>query len=467
VNEAARRRLRRRADALFVAAARLVALGVIVAAVYAVVVLGIGDVPTSDQSTLLAFCALASVVAALVYAHYRARIGSWARAVVRRPDAVTNSVVAAFSSRVSSGLPVDELLPVLVESLRSGLALSSAEVWAYDAQRLELALADPPRARPGITLTRGEVDALVRAGVVGRSWLELWLPGLMTGRADARLRAVPMVHDGELIAVAIAEREPGRPAFSAQDDETLALLGRQAALAFRTVRLGSALDASLEELRESRARVAAAADGERRRIERDLHDGAQQHLLGLAVNLRVARELVASDPARAGALLGELSGAVHAAIEELRELAHGIYPPLLAERGLLDALRGAVLRAGVRGSVDADSVGRYSQEIESTAYFCCVEALQNAAKHAPAAEVSIRLWSADGALFFEVRDGGPGFDAKAAPRTAGLVNMRDRVGAIGGTLRIDGSNGTCVTGALPLVIAAAARDRAGPPSRAG
>src|SRR3954468_22975693 len=147
-----------------------------------------------------------------------------------------------------------------------------------------------------------------------------------------------MVHDGELIAVAVAERDPDRPAFSAEDDETLALLGRQAALAYRTVRLGSALDASLEELRDSRARVVAAGDAERRRIERDLHDGAQQHLLGLAVNLRVARELVATDPARAGAVLEELSSAVHSAIEDLRDLAHGIYPPLLAERGLPEAV---------------------------------------------------------------------------------------------------------------------------------
>src|SRR3954468_19677202 len=189
-----------------------------------------------------------------------------------------------------------------------------------------------------------------------------------------------MVHDGELIAVAVAERDPDRPAFAAEDDETLALLGRQAALAFRTVRLGSALDASLEELRASRARVVAAADAERRRIERDLHDGAQQHLLGLAVNLRVARELSASDPARASAILVQLSAEVHAAIDELRDLAHGIYPPLLAEQGLADAVRGAIARAAVRGALVADGIGRYPPEIESTAYFCCVEAIQNAAK---------------------------------------------------------------------------------------
>jgi signal transduction histidine kinase len=245
-------------------------------------------------------------------------------------------------------------------------------------------------------------------------------------------------------------------------------LARQAALAFRTVRLGSALDASLDELRASRARVVAAADAERRRIERDLHDGAQQHLLGLAVNLRVARELAASDPDRAAEILAQLSTAVHAAIDELRDLAHGIYPPLLAERGLAEAVRGAVARAGVSGSVVADDgVGRYPPALESTAYFCCVEAIQNAAKHAPGARVNARLWAEDGQLRFEIRDDGPGFDPTAARASAGLTNMRDRAGALGGTLDVDGGGGTCVSGALPLVSVAAHADTAAQPSPAG
>jgi signal transduction histidine kinase len=258
-----------------------------------------------------------------------------------------------------------------------------------------------------------------------------------------------MVHAGELIGLIVVERDT---AFAGGDDETLALLGRQAALALRTVRLGSALDASLEDLRASRARVVAAADAERRRIERDLHDGAQQHLLGLAVNLRVARELAASDPERAATILSELSDEVHVAIEQLRDLAHGIYPPLLAERGLPDAVRGAIARTGVRGSVAADGVDRYPQAVESTVYFCCVEAIQNAVKHAPGSRVTVRLWTAGSALLFEVRDDGPGFDPAASAAT-GVTNMRDRVGALGGTLRIDNSGGTCVTGALPLTAA--------------
>jgi signal transduction histidine kinase len=467
VTEAARRRLQRKAAGLVVVGVRLGALALLVAAGYGVVVLGIGDVPTSGQWTLLAFSALAAALIAVAYARYRSRITAWAETLIANPDRSTNTVVKAFSARVSSGLPVDELLPVLAESLTTGLASSAAEVWTPAPGALVLTLADPPRARAPIQIGPGEVDALVRAGVVGRSWLELWVPALLLGRPDAHVRAVPMVHGGELLGLIVVERDADLRAFSLEDDETLALLGRQAALAFRTVRLGSALDASLEQLRASRARVVAAADAERRRIERDLHDGAQQHLLGLAVNLRVARELAASDPERAAGILSQLSDEVHAAIDDLRDLAHGIYPSLLAEHGLAAAVRGALARSGVHGSVTADDIARYPPTVESTAYFCCVEAIQNAAKHAPGARVDVRLWMADGALLFEIRDDGPGFDPAAVAAPAGLTNMGDRVGALGGALRIDASAGTCVTGVVPLIAVAPRPDTAGQPSRAG
>lgn len=467
MTEARRRQFRNQANALLVSLLRLGALVVIVAATYGLVVLGIGDVPTSGQWTLLAFSALAGLFVAVAYAHLRPRISAWSEAVVGETQQPPNAVVQAFSNRVSSGVPVGELLPVLVESLRSGLALNSAEVWTYAPGVLEPAATDPPRLRAPVPLQPTEVAALERAGVVGRSWLELWLPKLLAEGSRDQLRAAAMVHDGELIGVLLAEREVGRPAFSAEDDVTLSLLARQAALAFRTVRLGSALEVSLEELRESRARVVAAGDSERRRIERNLHDGAQQHLLGLAVNLRVARELLASDPERADAILVQLSGEVHAALDELRDLAHGIYPPLLAERGLADAVRSAAARSGSAAIVDAEPLGRFAPEVESTVYFCCVEAIQNGVKHAPGARLRVRLWSTAGALMFEVRDDGPGFDAAVVHEGSGLTNMRDRVGALGGTLRIDSSTGTCVTGAVPLVTGAVPAGTAAPPSRAG
>ena len=148
---------------------------------------------------------------------------------------------------------------------------------------------------------------------------------------------------------------------------------------------------------------------------------------------------------------------VHAALEELRELAHGIYPPFLAERGLVEAVRGALTRSGIAGRVHAEGVGRYAAEMEAAVYFCCVEALQNTAKHAQAARVDVRLWGEDGVVLFEVSDDGASFDPSLTREGAGVTNMRDRVGAQGGNLRVDSQPGagTRVTGAVPFVSAPA------------
>jgi signal transduction histidine kinase len=156
---------------------------------------------------------------------------------------------------------------------------------------------------------------------------------------------------------------------------------------------------------------------------------------------------------------------VHAALEEVRDLAHGIYPPLLAEQGLATAVRGALARSGARGRVVADGVARYSPSLESTVYFCCVEGIQNAVKHAPGARVAVRLWPESRALLFEVRDDGPGFDSMRHQEGAGITNMRDRVGALGGTLQVEAQpgEGTCITGVLPLVSAAVRRGTAALP----
>jgi signal transduction histidine kinase len=466
------RRMRRAADALFVSAVRLAALALIVGIVYVLVVLGIGAVPSADQWTLIGFSALAAAIAALVYARVRERVGAWAATFVRGTRASHGEVARLFSRRVAGGLAPDELMPALLEALRTGLGPTSAEVWTYSGGILERAAAEPSKSRASVMLGPRDESVLLRATTVGRSWLELWLPTVAADRDDGALRAAPMIHGDELIGLLVVAREAGGPAFTNDDDDALALLSRQAALAVSNMRLGSALDASMDELRrhaealrESRARVVAAADDERRRIERNLHDGAQQHLLGLAVNLKVAREIASSDPDRAEAILAELSAEVHAALDDLRELAHGIYPPLLVERGLADAVRGALTKSGAPGRVEAHGVERYPAETEATVYFCCVEAIQNAAKHAPAARVDVRLWSEDGALLFEVHDDGPGFDPALTREGAGVTNMRDRVGAQGGSLRVDAhpDAGTRVTGAVPLVSAPVLPDRGGLP----
>ena len=216
-------------------------------------------------------------------------------------------------------------------------------------------------------------------------------------------------------------------------------------------RLAERVESSLTELRASRARILAAADEERRRIERDLHDGGQQRLVALRIRLELAGERMKQDPARARDMLYQLGGEVDAALDELRSLAAGVYPSLLAARGLPDAIRTAALQSPVPTSVEVDGSDRYSQEVETAAYFCCIEAMQNVAKHAPeAGSVTISL-NRNGDLRFEVQDDGPGFAVDAATGN-GLVNMRDRLAAVGGELDIHSTPGagTTVVGTIPV-----------------
>jgi signal transduction histidine kinase len=236
-------------------------------------------------------------------------------------------------------------------------------------------------------------------------------------------------------------------------------LARQTGLAFHNAQLDTALQSSLDELRRqadelraSRARIVASGDAERRRVERDLHDGAQQHLVALAVNLRLARDVVLDDPPAAAEMLGELTEAVQDTIRELRELAHGIYPPLLVDSGLTEALRAVASRSPLDVAVVTDGIGRYDGDVEAAIYFCCLEALQNAGKHAPNAHVTVRVWEDAGGLLFEVRDDGPGFDVRLARRGHGFVNMSDRLGAIGGSVRWESvpAEGTTITGSVPI-----------------
>jgi signal transduction histidine kinase len=220
--------------------------------------------------------------------------------------------------------------------------------------------------------------------------------------------------------------------------------------AMRAQRLRTEVQASLEGLRESRKRLQAAADDERRRIERDLHDSAQERLVALRIHVDDVADVVRSDPDLALERLHELSGEVEEALADVRGLARGVYPALLADEGVAEALGSAARRAPVPTTVYVENVSRYPQPIESAVYFTCLEALQNAYKHG-GQEVSVFIDLVDdGALRFEVRDDGSGFTAATAEGT-GLMNMRDRISAVGGRLTIDSApgRGTRVTGSVP------------------
>jgi signal transduction histidine kinase len=453
-------KLSRLARRLLVHAISLAGLAGVVVVVYLAVVLGIGRVPSSEQTTLLAFSMIAAAVTALVYPPVRRRLSEFTIRRFGHERAAPDEVLHAFGSRLTRAISLDELLLQLAESLRKTLGLEAAEVWTGAGGLLERAASDPDVGRGSLILTTAEEAVVAGGGVSGPARLKVWLPQLVSGRENAELRVAPITHSGELLGLIVVERSTDGEPLTTDDEQVLAALARQVGLALNNVRLDSALQASLDELRmqadelrASRARVVAAADAERRRIERDLHDGAQQHLVALAVNLRLARELADADPPAARAVLEELAGDVQDALDVFRDLAHGIYPPLLVDRGLVEGLRAAIARAPVRARLETGTIGRYPPEVEATIYFCCLEALQNTGKHAGReARATVRVWEEEDGLQFEVADDGAGFDAGTQPRGAGLTNMSDRLGALGGRLSIRSSpgEGTRVTGVVPL-----------------
>ncbi|HLN42355.1 MAG TPA: histidine kinase [Acidimicrobiales bacterium] len=455
------RRLAGRIDRILAHTVSLAGLTGIVVVVYLVIVVGLGHTPTHDQRSLLALSMAAAAVAALLYGPARQRLTQYANRIVYGEREAPDAVLRTFGSRLSRAIPMDELLLQVAESLRKTLGLSAAEVWTGSGGRLERTVSVPDVPVERLTLNDEETTVVARAGVTGTAWVEIWLPSLLRDREDSVVRVAPTTHSGQVLGLIVAVRPPDSEPFTSDDDTMLAELARQVALALHNVELDSALQESLDEvrrqadeLRASRARIVAAADAARRQIERNLHDGAQQHLVALAVNVRLARQLAERDPEASGKILDQLGEAVQEAVQELRALAHGIYPPLLIDRGVAEALRSAAGRAALPTEVDAEGLDRYSPEREAAVYFCCMEALQNAGKHAgDGAAAFVRVWQEGANLLFEVRDTGAGFDAAGTLASgAGFVNMSDRVGAIGGTFSVTSAPGagTTVAGSIPV-----------------
>jgi signal transduction histidine kinase len=462
------RRLNSAIDRMLTYTISLAGLTAVVVAVYLAIVLGLGRVPHKEERTLLVLSMVAAAVAALLYLPAHSRLKGLATRLVYGEQRAPDEVLRTFGSRMSRSIPLEELLLQMAESLRKTLGLRRAEVWRASPGSLELAVSDPEQEVRRIALTAEEESTITRTGVSGPAWIKVWLPGLLTGREEATIRVAPTTYSGELLGLIVVEREPQAEQFSQEDERILTELARQVGLTLHNVRLDSALQASLDEVRRqaealqaSRTRIVAAADAERRRIERNLHDGAQQHLVALAVKVRLAQQLANRDMAKANAVLDELGGDLEDALQELRDLAHGIYPPLLADKGLAEALASAARRAVIPTEVRATDLGRYSPEMEAAIYFCCLEALQNSAKHAgEEARATIRLWEEEGGLLFEVADDGAGFDVRHQGVSGGFTSMNDRLGAIGGSLRVESApgRGTKVAGVIPLQARAEARE---------
>jgi signal transduction histidine kinase len=420
--------------------------------------------PQLDTGTLL----LAGILAVMAVA----TVAYVAVTAVRRQqrDAARLGAIgfvrSSFASRLDRTIPLNEVLRDMTESLRRNLGLDAAEVWTASGGALERTVSDPDRGPARFPLTGSDESIVAHAPVSGIAWAKVWLPAVLAERNGATIRIAPVSHTGHLLGLIVAERRAGAPALPAEADATLKELAREVGVAINNARLDSALEATLEDLRQhaeelqaSRARIVVAADTERRRIERDIHDGVQQYLVAISVKARLARQMGERDPKRAARLLEELGQEISRALDELRTLAHGIYPPLLASEGLGAAMVAASRRAVIPTQVHADLIGRYPAEIEAAVYFCCLEALQNAGKYAgDGATATVQIRQEGDTLVFEVADSGAGFDLSTHPRGAGMTNMMDRVGAVGGTLHVDSSpgRGTTISAAIPLRTGTAA-----------
>ena len=229
------------------------------------------------------------------------------------------------------------------------------------------------------------------------------------------------------------------------DEKLLVDVASQAGLVLRNVRL-------IEDLRASRLRLVTAQDEARRRLERNIHDGAQQQLVALAMKLNLAQSAATKAPDKLPPLLEQLRGDAQDALDNLRDLARGIYPPLLADQGLVAALTSQARKSTVPVTLDAEGLGRFSRDAETAVYFCTLEALQNIAKYANATGAVVRLATDDGRVTFEVEDDGVGFDPDAAGYGSGLQGMADRMAAIGGALHVRSApgQGTVISGWVPL-----------------
>ncbi len=229
-------------------------------------------------------------------------------------------------------------------------------------------------------------------------------------------------------------------------------LAHQAGLVLKNVGLTADLQARLADLRASRQRLVAAQDDERRKLERNLHDGAQQYLVAIKVKLGLAEMLLTRDSTKAMTTLEQLKGDADDALEALRDLARGIYPPLLAEKGLPTALQAQARKATLPITIDADGIGRYSQDTEAALYFCILEAAQNIQKYAQASRAVVRLREDGDQLAVEVIDNGSGFVVSTTARGSGLTNMEDRLDALGGNLEVESTlgKGTTLRAIVPV-----------------
>jgi signal transduction histidine kinase len=401
-------------------------LAVFITAVYAGLVVGMGTLAGGRDSPLLA--ALAAAVVAVAFQPARQWAGRLANRVVYGRRATPYQVLSDFGRRIGGTYSHEDVLPQMARTVAASTGAEQVVVWLRVDDQLH----------PGAS-TGGSPPAIPPpAG-------GLPLDGQAMPPLPDTDMSVPVVHGGDLlgaISIRMPKGEPLRPA----GQQLVADVASQAGLVLSNASL-------VEDLRASRQRLVTAQDEARRRLERNIHDGAQQDLVALAIKLRLAGMTV-EDLAQAKQVFGQLQTDAAGALENLRDLARGIYPPLLADLGLAAALGAQAGKSALPVAVEADGIGRFSQDAEAAVYFCCLEALQNTTKYARASAARIAVQSQSGTLRFSVSDDGGGYDARHTPMGSGLRNMADRLAALGGRLEVRSApgQGTTITGQLPVSV---------------
>lgn len=387
---------------------------------YALVAVGLPVLVVGAEGSSGPFTFAATILLVLLFQPVRDRARHIADRLVYGKRATPYEVLTEFSDRMAETLSTEDVLPQMAQILGAGAGAERARVWLRVGNELRSAASWPAESGSDAIQIRGDE-----------------LPTF------PEERAVEVRHQGELLgalSVAMPANDPMNPA----KEKLVEDLASQAGLVLRNVGL-------IEELRASRQRLVKAQDEERRRLERNIHDGAQQQLVALGVKLGLAGRFVEQDPGRAKAMIEELRAEAQGALDDLRDLARGIYPPLLADQGLVAALQAQARKSPVPVRIEADGVARYTQEAEAAVYFCTLEALQNVAKYAQATQVYVRLGEQEGHLTFEVADDGAGFDPAGKGYGTGLQGMADRLSALGGRLSVDSApgRGTIVRGTVP------------------
>ena len=385
-------------------------------AIYVGVVVGVGALVGSSGSSTLTI--VAAVAIALLFQPLRRRAQRLANRLVYGDRATPYQVLSDFAERMAGTYALDDVLERMASILADGTGATRVDVWLRVGGELRPVAAWPADA-PGldpIALAAGDA-----------------LP------AFDMTRAVAVRHGAELFG-AMTLIKPRNEPLTPTEDKLVEDLASQAGLVLRNARLAAELQESVDALRASRRRLVEAQDEERRKIERNLHDGAQQQLVALSVQLGLLERL-AEDPERVRQMATQLQGGLRDALDDLRDLARGIYPPLLADKGLAVALEAQSRKAALPTTVEPDGIGRYPREVEAAVYFCALEAMQNVAKYADARSATVRLAERDGRLIFEIEDDGRGFDADTTTFGTGVQGMADRLDAIGGTLDIRSAPG--------------------------